>query len=348
MRCSGVVLPAGIKRFRTYFWRSVCVVGALVLAACGGGGDDGGGTSGPGTSGGTAGQRSGLLTYSLINTVYGVEMASNETRRILDADLDLSLVAVMPGPDGELAVAYNSSTTGPDSTLTILRADGSTERVNSFPFTIEGRPKFSADGSKIVFAAGSYSGGNQSRFVQVVERDGTPLYYFDDFDSPEWLPDDRLVIRDRQDSNFYLTNEDPFQALAAIPNTQGAVKPTINPDGSKLAFNGPTSDVSGSPRHIYMMNLDGTDRRQVTTSSEGLEVDVLFSPDGKELVVTTSGCVTVSSTGMGAGDVDNDLIHIIPADSQMIEISRDRSSAPTRLLDAGGTARCTSGAVGWR
>jgi Tol biopolymer transport system component len=329
---------------------ALLAITTATLMACGGGGGGGTGdaTATPPANTGTENQsRSGLMVYSYISKVLGVDMATGQTRTLLFPNYDLSYVGAGVGPSGEVAVAYNSSGIGPTSHLVFLKPDGSQESTVRLNYTIQGVPKYSPDGSKIAFTAGVYSGSEISYFAQVVSRAGENLYFFRGYQRPQWMPDGKLVIHNRTDLNLYLTGLDYRDPLNVIPNSKSINAFSVSPDGTKIAF--VRTAAANAPGHVFMMNIDGTGTRQVTDSANSSETNVIFSPDGKELMVTSYGCISVFDNGLGIGNVDDDLIHVIPADSQMLEIRAIRNSgANSRLLDEKGQTRCTGGPISWR
>lgn len=336
------------QKYRTRAARTLAASFIAALASCGGGGDGSSpGTGAPG--GGSTTARTGAMTYSFIDKIYSVNMAANQARTVLQQNYNESYVGAGMGPEGVIAVAYNSSSTGPTSRLTLLKPDGSTEVSTRYDFTIQGSPRFSADGSKLAFTVGVYSGSTLTYSVQVVGRDGAALYFSRNRSRPAWLPDGRLVVYDLADRNLYLTGTDFNADLTVVPNSIDALSNSVSPDGASIVF--AREGQADARRHVFMMNVDGSSTRQVTTSSDGEETWATFSPDGKELMILSAGCVTVGGGGIGAGSVDDDLIHIIPANAQMLEIDRDRTTAPTRLLGEGDQAnigRCTNAAPSWR
>jgi Tol biopolymer transport system component len=327
--------------------RSAWLALAILLSACGGGG---GGDSGSGSGGGpppASSGRTGQMVYLKINQVLAVNMAAGTTRTLFAPDLNRSYVGTGVGPNGELAVAYNSSTTGPTSTLTILKPDGTTEVSTTYSYLIKGQPKFSPDGSKLAFTAGVYEGGSIRYFTQMVSRSGEELFYFDNLDRPGWTPDGRLImISEDGNLDLYLSAATLPGPLTLIPNSSNIGSFSVHPDGTKIAF---SRGVGGAARHIYVMNIDGTATAQVTTSYNSEEAWVGFSPNGAELLLTSAGCISASASGETAGDVDRDLIHLIPADSRMLDIrGLANSGASTRLLDESGSTRCADSSPSWR
>jgi Tol biopolymer transport system component len=314
------------------------------LAACGGGGSSGTAPAQtPPVSGTPNASRSGTLVYSYINKVYAVDMKTGLTRTLLTLDYVLSFVGAGVGPNGEFALAYNSSTTGPTSRLIILKADGTVESNTALNYTIQGQPRFSADGSKIAFLAGVYKGGVLDYSAQVVARTGENLYYYGAYEVPFWLPDGRLVLS--RSDGLYVNSADINVAPTLIPNSQNISRFAVSPDGTKIAF--VPSAATNAPRHVYMMGIDGSATRQITTSTNSEETKVVFSPDGKELLLTSYGCITVGPV-TAVGSIDDDLMHVIPADSSLIPIADIRNIATTALKSESGQARCTSGTLSWR
>jgi Tol biopolymer transport system component len=318
-----------------------------ILTSCGGGGSGGDGSSGNGPGGGATAARKGSMAYSFIDKVYSVDMATNQARTVLQQNYNESYVGAGVGPNGEIALAFNSSTSRSSSRLTIVRTDGSTEVSTRYDFAIEGQPKFSADGRQLAFTVSVPSGSTKTVFAQVVSRDGAALYFFRDVSRPAWMPDGRVVVYDVADRNLYLSGTDFRTPLTLVPNSSNSTSHAVSPDGASITL--VRTGAADTRRHVFMMNIDGSGTRQVTTSTDGEETWAMFSPDGKELLVLSSGCVTVGGNGIGAGSVDDDLIHIIPANAQMLAIDRDRTTAPTRLpVDGGSVGRCVNAPPSWR
>jgi WD40-like Beta Propeller Repeat len=322
-------------------WRAWCAALAagvvVTIAACGGGGGGGGATPGPG---GPPAGAAGLVVYSYLTDQLGVDMSTGRTSTLVKGDVNLYFAGIGIGPGREVALAYNSSLIGPNSTLTVRLPDGSLVFERKFGHTIENAPKFSADGSKIAYV-GRGSSGARLYFVEVLDRSGNRVDYFEDFDQFDWLPDARLVVRDPATRELYASSKVDPNFVDFIPNTERTSWFSISPDGSKLAAS--RSGVPNAPRRIYMMNLDGSGLRQVTTSDRE-ETRVVFSPSGQQLLVTSYGCS--STTG---GSVDEDLLHVISATATApIEIATNVNSAPTRLADEQGRGRCSSFTLLWR
>ena len=85
----------------------------------------------------------------------------------------------------------------------------------------------------------------------------------------------------------------------ATPLTQDFawnIHPAISPDGKKVAF---VSDRNGLS-NVWVMNIDGTNLRQITQEKSNLIHSPKWSPDGEYLVVTKG---IMSSRSIPAGEI---------------------------------------------
>ncbi len=197
-----------------------------------------------------------------------------------------------------------------------------------------------------MFDASFYPGSlPNKRFVQAISRTGENLFFYPDFSFPLWMPDGRVLLSGKD--GLYIGEAKISGQAVLIPNSQNIGNYSVSPDGKKIAFT--RRAATGAPQHVYMMNIDGTGTRQVTNSKTSEENDVSFSPDGNSLMVTTSGCISVFNIFPYAiGDVDSDLIHVIPASASMLDILDVANLSGTALQRENGASRCTDGTLGWR
>src|SRR5690606_21581007 len=91
-----------------------------------------------------------------------------------------------------------------------------------------------------------------------------------------WLPDNSILftLNDR----YILKSNPPYTSLSLVKDMPYTLwgNLRVNKQGTQLSMM-----VSN---HIYVMDMDGNNLRQVTESSDG-EIHADFSPDGKHLLV---------------------------------------------------------------
>ncbi len=165
------------------------------------------------------------------------------------------------------------------------------------------RGQLSPDRAKVLIEPTLTSG------VVISDLDGNHLHHFEGInvagtpialelgDEALWLPDNSVLFT--LDDRFILRSSPPYTEISLIremPYTQWG-NLAVRPDGTQLAMQ---LDL-----HIYVMDLDGGEPRQVTTSN-AVEVSAQFSPDGRYLVVEKK-----------YGDISYFNLAIVPNDGQV-------------------------------
>ncbi len=203
------------------------------------------------------------------------------TRLLLPASLGTLVVAVVAGCGGSGRVA---PLTG--STLDVGAAAG-----------------------RIVYSTGTD--------ICTMDRDGSRLKNLTAGSSstnlwPTWSPDGTKIAfvsnRDRRGCEIYAMNADGTQVVRVtndyLRKDDGCA--AWSPDSAKLVFAG---HVYGNPvRHLYVVNVDGANRRQLTGGSAN-DDDPSWSPDGTRIVYSSdrgSGVFqlwTIKPDGTGRGQL---------------------------------------------
>lgn len=144
------------------------------------------------------------------------------------------------------------------------------------------RGQLSPDNSKALIEPTLTSG------VVITDLDGHHLHHFEGItvggtafalelgDEALWLPDNSVLFT--LANRYILKSSPPYTQVSLVremPYTQWG-NLAVSHDGTQLAMQ---LDL-----HIHVMNLDGGEPVQVTTS-KGIEASAQFSPDGKHLVV---------------------------------------------------------------
>lgn len=189
----------------------------------------------------------------------------------------LSVVALLAA-----FTACSSTAVAPTST------PGSTESPSIAAITQPSVPSDQIDiaslSGRIVFSAGP----SHDEDVYVVNADGSNLQQLthqpgSEFD-PAWSPDGtQIVYRDarsgyQNNSEIYVMNADGSAQTNVTHHPANDWGPSWSPDGAQIAFN---SDREGSRMRLYLMNVDGSNVRQIGD----LYVEYpAWSPDGAHIV----------------------------------------------------------------
>lgn len=193
----------------------------------------------------------------------------------------------------------NAFTSGIDT----ISPDGSNLQnvVNDASATM---PRFSADGTKIIYEAGS-----GISFLLVANADGSNPVVVSSTDNsfPALRPDSKVIVFSGNFGALYTKNIDGSQLrkIYTPPTGYSADRPIYTPDGNHILFeqdsNLSNTGTSTGTSKIYLINADGTGRRQVGLDSG---VTPAISPDSKRIAygVTSSsaqGLYLSNSDGTG-------------------------------------------------
>jgi hypothetical protein len=129
-----------------------------------------------------------------------------------------------------------------------------------------------------LYTAGAWEGANGLNNVQDVREGTDPVYG----QYPAWVPDERIVYKYFEQSGdflgLYVINSDGSNPTP-ITDHLGDTMPSVSPYGDKIAF---TSNRTGK-WEVYVVNIDGSDCKQLTNSggyNSGLPT---WSPDGNHV-----------------------------------------------------------------
>ena len=150
-------------------------------------------------------------------------------------------------------------------------------------------PACSPNGRRILFA----SERGVTRDLYVMDSDGSNVVRLtqDNFREgyPSWTPDGtkfafssfRNVVGN---SEIYLMDLDGNDPINLTDHKWHDVRPSWSPDGRKIAFVSFRDGGFNTPQHIFVMNADGTGRRNLTADT-GLRSNFspTWSPDGRKI-----------------------------------------------------------------
>lgn len=198
----------------------------------------------------------------------------------------ISKIAFLSGRDGKIEI-YT------------MNPDGSEQSRLTYNELREDHPQFSPDGRKLIFSARTQVGGNNSD-LYVVDYKGrvnrlakTPDSEMD----PTWSPNGKQIAYSLYPSDsapspvpapqLYLTSSNGKKRRQLTSMKYGAMQPSWNADGSRIAFVSAYDSNDGSSTYpaIFTVKSDGTDVRYVVGGQDFARPATLisapsFSPNG--------------------------------------------------------------------
>jgi len=201
-------------------------------------------------------------------------------------------VAAVPeqGNGGSPKIVFGSVRNGGNHDIYTMELDGSNQTRLTTDAAYDDQPKWSPDGTKIVFMsdrAGNFDiytmnadGSAQTRITNTPAPDGFPA----------WSPNGAKIAFVRGD----LRNPSAFEIFVMDANGANQTQlttdsnidgvPAWSPDGTKIIFmSGGSSVFAANTFEIYVMNADGTGRTRLTNNSI-VDGQPSYSPDGSKIL----------------------------------------------------------------
>jgi Tol biopolymer transport system component len=335
---------------------------AAQLAACGGGG---GGEApapspgpapapvpAPGPAPGPApapaplnGDAAGTLYFGGPGSTVAFDLATGITQVIRTQDASL-----MPSPGGD---RFTFSADSPADRydldrLWITGPDGIVQAWFDVADGLRGPGQLSPDGTRVLV---DWSTDDDATIYvpTVFDLTGKVLARYPGFTDYAWLPDGGLVLA-KGDAIWRVGASLGAPAVIRhFPDEQpGFLSPS--PDGTRLAFD--LGDTGVLANHVWLMNIDGSDARQLTTSSLN-EDGAGWSPDGRTLALRQGIAYAAEAGGVPGAPCPE--IWLVPADATAI-VALDPADATTparrlQQLQPDGTVRgsvCAFSVPQWR
>jgi len=233
-------------------------------------------------------------------------------------------------PDGKKILFVSNQTGTPE--IWLMNEDGS----NQIRITNTGRwhntPDWSPDGKKIAFCA-NYDGNLD---IYIMNLDGSALkqitnYKGMDF-TPQYSPDGKKIIFTSQRSGnddiwIYGLETKEFKQLTTYKAKD--FSPAFSPDGSLIAFVcGEITSGGEENLEIYLMDKNGQNRRRITRNL-GTDRYVVWSPDGRCLIYTSSRPTTTAER-LNIIDIEKMKASEIDFDREPLDVEID--STPRGVL----------------
>jgi Tol biopolymer transport system component len=268
---------------RPFFGAVLAASCALVLGACGGGGDP----------------RPDLIFVSTRDgdyAIYAMNADGGREKRLTPAHdseaHDVLFFQVDPAysPDGA-RIAF-AGRRGTSFDLFVMDADGTgTEQLTSSGEN-DGQPAWSPDGTRIAYQRG------ESARLFVMNADGSGQRRITDDTAPEaqpaWSPDGEWIAYVRRTPGteireVWLVRPDGSDRRALTTLEATADAPAWSPDGTKLAF---ASNDEDDRFEIYEIGVDGSGLRRLSTSADAA-FEPAWSPDGASIAFSQDGSIAV-------------------------------------------------------
>jgi len=148
-------------------------------------------------------------------------------------------------------------------------------------------PRFSPDGSKIVFSL-----WNQMYIMDIKKRKSRIIELPHKVGSPDWAPDGKKIVYCGFKEGglcdlFLLSVEDGSTRNITQTENIGESHPRFSPDGRKILFF--EYDLARRDFHICLINPDGSGRLRIKTDrrKHDYEVEPDWSPDGRSIVFSS-------------------------------------------------------------
>ena len=208
---------------------------------------------------------------------------------------------VAPEPYAYDLVYYRQSGFGTsDLFLLDLSTGAAPARLNAGSFAR--MPTASPDGSRLayaVYATNVVGSGETIDDIYVADRSGanvmrlTTAPGFDEW--PEWSPAGGRIAYSHLEptgrSDIWVMNEDgsgKVSLTSDMPASGFRSAPTWTRDGLRIAFTQTENTAAGTAASIWIMNADGSGKRQVTLTITGFDASPTWSPDGQKLAFVRS------------------------------------------------------------
>ncbi len=181
----------------------------------------------------------------------------------------------MPVPQaGSSKIVFTSNRDG-NAEIYSMNADGSgLSRLTINDFNDDDHPRWSPDGTKILFQSDRDNPETGDADVYVMNANGTGqtrlTYDAADDSAAVWSPDGSKIVfqsvRNGQYYQVYVMNADGTNQVNTSGGIAGDYQPSWSPDGAKIAF-ASERDHAGRPS-VYVMNANGSNQTRLTFTGE--------------------------------------------------------------------------------
>jgi Tol biopolymer transport system component len=248
-----------------------------------------------------SGSGGGVIAYTLGDPASGrmqlniVNLDGSEDRKLISLGFGVNHSDWSPDGQKIAAVRYMDASFSTWS-IYVFDADGSNPvRLTTTTGAEDSEPAWSPDGAQILFSRIEFTSNTELRSdLWLMNADGGDQHIVvaDGF-AGKWSPDGkRIIYASNKTGNYeiYTSNTDGTNEKRLTDTSADEAYPVWSPDGKQIVFSASTG-VWNTPEsvrtfEIYVMNADGSGRRQLTdnTAADG---NPRWSPDGSLLTFTS-------------------------------------------------------------
>ncbi len=235
----------------------------------------------------------------------------------------------IPGlaPAGQPRVAF-AAEQADEVDIYVTNAEGNDVTKLTDGIGINTSPRWSPDGRSVVYISNRDGAGQQIYLTLIDGGELTRLSAARSLDSsPEWSPDGSQIVFVSDvdaDSQIHLMNADGSGQMRLTKGPEDS-EPVWSPDGSSIAFVSLVRDEDQTD--IFVMNPDGSGRRNFSNSAELDEWAPSWSPDGGSILFVSDWDIVVMSAD-GASET------ILTADLPVESFSDAPAWSPDGLMIA--------------
>ncbi|MBV9467738.1 MAG: PD40 domain-containing protein [Abitibacteriaceae bacterium] len=189
-------------------------------------------------------------------------------------------------PDGQ-HIAFAALTRSGQGDVYVMAADGTHRQRLTHLNTLAACPAWSPDGKRIAF--GVFDKQEQVKTsLYVIDADGSHLTRLGDGFLPAWSPDGQQMLYTVVDRPgpplLSIMAADGTHARQLVPGS--AAMGAWSPDGQRIAYVAPGADKGDPAWHVWVMNVDTSQRQQLTTLKGAMEFSPQWSADGQQIFFT--------------------------------------------------------------
>lgn len=175
------------------------------------------------------------------------------------------------------------------STICVMNRDGRGQRKLSQEKEVAFAPSWSPDGKRIAFSVFKADQAPPNSDIVVEDADGSNRKRIGEGMMPSWSPDGKSIAYSKFDKGkptVYVMDTDGTNSKPLTKDL--SMMAVWSPDGKQIAYIGEGGEPGAEQPDLFVMNADGSDPRQLTTTA-ALEVGPVWSADGKRIYFTRLG-----------------------------------------------------------